>query len=51
MPLVLDIKKPHFQLKVWKIEEDLAFFEANTSLFDGEKARYDNIFREGRKLC
>lgn len=50
MPLVLDIKKPHFQLKVWKIEEDLAFFEANTSLFEGEKARYENIFREGRKL-
>lgn len=50
MPLILDIQKSHFQLKVWKIEEDLAFFTAKTSLYEGEKARYENISRASRKL-
>ncbi|MGB1316267.1 MAG: 4'-phosphopantetheinyl transferase family protein [Chitinophagales bacterium] len=50
MPLVLDIQKPHFQLKVWKIEESLAFFEENTNLYESEKARYLKIKREYRKL-
>lgn len=50
MPLILDIQKPHFQLKVWKIEESLSFFEEQVSFYEGEKARYKKITREARKL-
>lgn len=50
MPLILDIQKAHFQLKVWEITEPLSFFEAQVSFYEGEKQRYENINRAARKL-
>jgi len=50
MPLILDIHKPHFQLKVWHITENISFFENNISLFESEKKILNKIKREARKL-
>ena len=50
MPIILEIQKPHFQLKVWHITEDIAFFENNISLFESEKKILSKIKREHRKL-
>lgn len=50
MPLILDIVKPHFQLKAWHITEDVSFFEEKIELYDSEKEILSNIKRETRKL-
>lgn len=50
MPLILDIEKPHFQLKAWQITEDVSFFEEKIELFDSEKKILNKIQREPRKL-
>ena len=50
MPLILDIVKPHFQLKAWHITEDVSFFEEKISLYDSEKEILNKIQRDTRKL-
>ncbi len=50
MPLVVDIHKAHFHLKVWKITEEVSFFKNQISLFDSEKKIFSKIKREHRKL-
>lgn len=49
MPLILDIQKPHFQLKVWHITEETSFFEDKIELFETEKEILSKIKREKRK--
>lgn len=49
MPLVVDIKKPHFQLKVWHITEEVSFFEKEISLFESEQIILSKIKREPKK--
>ncbi|MFT4643786.1 MAG: 4'-phosphopantetheinyl transferase [Planctomycetota bacterium] len=50
MPLILDIVKPHFQLKAWHITEDVSFFEEKVSLYESEKEILNKIQRDTRKL-
>ena len=50
MPLVLDIQKPHFQLKAWRITENVSFFEEKIELYDSEKILLAKIKRQPRKL-
>jgi len=50
LPVVLDIQKPHFQLKVWHITETISFFEKNTVLYQTEKNIFSKIKRDSRKL-
>lgn len=50
MPLVLNIQKPHFHLKVWQIKEDCSFFENSISLYESEKEILAQIKRNKRKL-
>lgn len=50
MPIVLDIQKPHFRLKVWHITEEVKFFEEKIFLFDSEKKILSKIKRQPRKL-
>lgn len=50
MPVVLNIEKSDFHLKVWYITEAYAFFEENTLLFPAEKEILDQIPRQQRRL-
>lgn len=49
MPLYKEIKEDSIRIIVWKIEEDLAFFEKNTSLKDSEKAEFATFKNLRRK--
>lgn len=50
MPIILDIVKPHFSLKVWQITEEVSFFEKKIALFETESKILSKIKREPRKL-
>ena len=50
MPLILNIQKAHYKLRLWHITEGSEFFKSRIVFYDSEKSDYNKIKRDQRKL-